>query len=54
MDDLLKSELFKKTEIIHKNTEMPVIKEIHKSLTDEDKITDELRQVESRLRRMNL
>lgn len=54
MDDLLKSELFKKTEILHRNIEIPVIKEIHKGLTDEDKISDELRQVESRLRRMNI
>lgn len=54
MDELLKSELHRKTEILHRTTELPVIKEVHRSLTDEDKITDELRQVESRLRRMNL
>lgn len=54
IDESLRLELHRKTDVPLKTLEIPKIKEIHSEFTEEDRIQDELRKVESRLRRMNL
>ena len=53
IDESLKLELHR-TEMPIRSIEIQKLKEFHRDLTDEDKIRDEIRQVESRLRRMNI